>query len=74
LHSNKIEPVSKLEIKKLEKHIEHNRHPIIRNSSAIFKSSKMVVNETDESIDVEATETAIISPLDFVFKSVNKRF
>jgi hypothetical protein len=34
----------------------------------------MVVNETDESIDVEATETAIISPLDFVFKSVNKRF
>jgi hypothetical protein len=61
LYSKEIKPVSKSNKEKIEKHVRHNRPPMISNSKAIFES--MVVNETYESIDVEATETAILSPL-----------
>ena len=62
-------PVCSSNTNKIKKYIEHNKHPIINNRN-IFSAKNMRFNEDDSSIEVDATDTAIIFPLELAIKKI----
>ena len=61
-------PVCSSNTNKIKKYIEHNKHPIINNRN-IFSAKNMRFKD-DSSIEVDATDTDIIFPLELAIKKI----